>query len=541
MENTDALLVHVHHTAPAGAPVRRVLRRVYRDVPSSINDPDAVELPDRPGGMIRGCIPYGVHEQVSCPTTYITVLHDPVQRILRDLPVRPPVRGEPVRVRSQDGEIDLARLVRRGSRPLATNNGQTRLLSGRAWASFADDPEAALEEAKANLRDGVACVGVAEHLDVFVERCAKQLGWSNLPRPRPVEEPAVDIEDVPRATLEAIVERNELDTELHRYAFALAGLDDAVEPPSRPSITVRPRRASPSAASDGTAPDLLTFLHIPKAAGWSFLSALRNRFPAEAFEHRWDPELESFAPEPVPDHARVLTGHLPWGVHELVDREVTYVTLLREPVDRVVSGYYYLQRSGPGGREERSHTLAPTVDGLLDFVRRRTTAFITSNGQTRMVAGEPYAYFGVEPEAILETAKANLERCACVGLSERFDEFLVLCKLRFGWESHPVYSRQNVGGIRPPRDTLPEDAAATIRERNQLDVALYEHAMRLFEAQKASFDGGLFADELEGFRRDQEAAQHDGRAIDLEADRSRFRHVRVDEHGEVRVEPRRTP
>ena len=41
------------------------------------------------------------------------------------------------------------------------------------------------------------------------------------------------------------------------------------------------------------------------------------------------------------DRIRYLSGHVPFGVHRVFDRPARYITVLRNPVERVVSSFYF--------------------------------------------------------------------------------------------------------------------------------------------------------------------------------------------------------
>lgn len=482
-----------------------VLRRVYRQAGVhgvGVNSLDRMPEPDRirpESAVLLGRIPYGLHAFLPAPTTYICLLHEPIEYALGVLQRR---------LRGREGESDEGRrrrleiFVRRGLARFVANNGQTRLLSGRALAAFGDDPQAVLEAAKRNLRDGVACVGTAEHFEDFLDSCATTLGWTRTPRPGPPEEP-VDRAAFPDSVIEELRERNALDLELHRYALELTGKDpepavaaDAKSRERPPAGRVRRLGAGPS--------DLLSFIHIPKAAGGTVVGALVSVYGSEKVERRFDPDLDTFASYPVDPEVRALVGHLPFGVHRVVDRDVTYITLLREPVDRVVSGYYFARQPKVDrpGRVEMTERVS-----LADFVARSVSPFTTNNGQVRLLAGAPRAHFGLDPQTALDTARHHLEHdVAVVGTVDRFDEFLVLCKLLLGWTAYPTYERFKTSRVRPPVDEVPTGIRALIEERNALDIELYTSACRRFEALKSSIPAEEFEREFEAFRREQDAA-----------------------------------
>lgn len=166
---------------------------------------------------------------------------------------------------------------------------------------------------------------------------------------------------------------------------------------------------------------------------------------------------------------RLLYGkHVEFGLHEYLSQQISYFTLLREPVDRVLSHYHF-------ARERR---LVPKGMSLHEHI----SAHVESNLQTRMLAGLSGRNGLPAPAEMLERAKDNLRSCAVVGLAERFDETMLLLRETFGWRT-PFYERRNIGRHRLSRKAIEADTLRRIAADNQLDVALYEYARELFEVQ----------------------------------------------------------
>jgi hypothetical protein len=168
-------------------------------------------------------------------------------------------------------------------------------------------------------------------------------------------------------------------------------------------------------------------------------------------------------------------------------RQFQYLTMLREPTERVLSLYAYafLPR----------HYLAGAVKGMSvrQYVESGVTCTV-DNGMVRQLCGadefwrEPYKDmklpFGSITRQHLETAKRNLERCVAVGVAEDFDGMMQVCQRRLGWRI-PAYSNQNVTKwSRPKREGLDAATLQAIEDRNQLDEELYEHARLLALAQR---------------------------------------------------------
>jgi len=68
---------------------------------------------------------------------------------------------------------------------------------------------------------------------------------------------------------------------------------------------------------------------------------------------------------------------------------------------------------------------------------------------------------------LLDIAKQHIDAMPAAGLTEKFDESLLLFKAAFGW-GMPLYKRENVAGNKPPRKEIPSDVVSTIQENNSL-------------------------------------------------------------------------
>jgi galactose-3-O-sulfotransferase len=226
----------------------------------------------------------------------------------------------------------------------------------------------------------------------------------------------------------------------------------------------------------------LIFIHIPKSAGttlnsiiiWEYspfqIVSVDGRFPQWSFRRltRWKPDRLN--------RNDVFTGHMPVGLDRFLARQSTYMTILRNPVERVISEYFY--RIG-----RKSHPLADRhIKGfsLSDYVEKLPYA----NVQTKLLAGGNPDYdfmAGTCSEAMLETAKRNLaEKFSLIGLTERFEETLALCKIIFGWKVEH-YAALRVTQGKPKEKAVTADLRELIAEHNRFDVALYEYGARLFE------------------------------------------------------------
>jgi hypothetical protein len=185
--------------------------------------------------------------------------------------------------------------------------------------------------------------------------------------------------------------------------------------------------------------------------------------------------VEAFAAMPARQRRafRAVIGHLNLGLRDFVPEPYLLVTMLRHPVDRVLSTYYFI-------RERAGHPLNPILtDPDMTLVRALEEGITTEfdNLQCRVLATEgtddgiPY---GGCTSALLDTAIRNIEeRFAIAGTTGRFDETLLLLQEELGWNK-VYYRRRNRTQKRPSREEVPAETREAILERNRLDMELFE-------------------------------------------------------------------
>jgi len=226
------------------------------------------------------------------------------------------------------------------------------------------------------------------------------------------------------------------------------------------------------------------FLHVPRTAG----TTLHRIIDRQYSEHTdcWIGRDVRDGPEFIRFDAarrgqiRMLRGHFAYGLHKWIPGPAAYFTILRHPIERVISFYCFVRRN-PAHYAHEALLAAGTT--LYQYVKSQSTP-VTSNFATRMISGS-WADAPREPctQVTLLRAKRNLaERFVLIGLTERFDETLLLLKRRFGWRN--VFYRQlNATRGRPSLGAVPAATRALLCAHNQLDLELYGYAEDLFNAQ----------------------------------------------------------
>jgi hypothetical protein len=139
---------------------------------------------------------------------------------------------------------------------------------------------------------------------------------------------------------------------------------------------------------------------------------------------------------------RLLQGHFLYGIHEAYPGPTTYVTMMRDPVARIVSSYYYTIKTFP------ETTLR---DMPIEAFARGESLHREQNAQARRIAGVRKDEIDrISPDELYERAVDDIENdFACVGLVERYDESLILMRHLLDWTACPLYPREKTGVKRP--------------------------------------------------------------------------------------------
>jgi hypothetical protein len=224
--------------------------------------------------------------------------------------------------------------------------------------------------------------------------------------------------------------------------------------------------------------DKLLFLHIPKTAGTSVHNVLHRHFSKkEQLEINVFAEgknLENFSKEYL-DELRLVRGHFSFGEHRVFgDVKFEYTTMLREPVDRCVSHYYYNlaeqdKKKKPGGRR---------INVSLKELCERGDFLFVDNAQVRFLSGNPKVAIGSVTREMMEEAWNNLQKhFPVIGIQEQFDAYILMLCDRYELNL-PYYRKQRVNKGRKAVAELDEETRRAVAARNILDIELYERVKK---------------------------------------------------------------
>jgi hypothetical protein len=176
---------------------------------------------------------------------------------------------------------------------------------------------------------------------------------------------------------------------------------------------------------------------------------------------------------------RVVFGHFPLCVREILPGPYRTATILREPVERTLS---YLRHHRERTPEDRDRTLEEIYDDPLRFHG------LAHNHMTKMLSltvDEMTADMLTRVEYTaerLERAKAALCSVDVVGVQERLDDFCATAERVFGWRigDEPRFANRS----------RPVEVSPALRDRialdNRADQELYEFAVQLIDGRRAA-------------------------------------------------------
>lgn len=193
------------------------------------------------------------------------------------------------------------------------------------------------------------------------------------------------------------------------------------------------------------------------------------------------PELVREKVLPKKEKIQIVGGHFAHGIHQSIDDTYDYVTVLRNPVERVISEYYYMKQKGFYYQD----LILKENLSLADYLDHPKTKYL-NNLQTRLISGIKYENGDEVNEEIYEVALENLRKMRTIGISERFSESLALFSVILDWKKIPIYTKANQNDERPKIETLDKKTLEQIREREKYDIDLYKEALNIFESQLAS-------------------------------------------------------
>ena len=248
--------------------------------------------------------------------------------------------------------------------------------------------------------------------------------------------------------------------------------------------------------------DLFIHLHIPKTGGTTLRDIIQRQYRAEKI--LMIPKLEESenilkeVSTSQINQLKLIQGHLKYGIHNHFHRRAKYFAIIRDPINRVLSTYYYVlsQKNNPQNLSTSNNQMT-----IYDFVQSGVNPFLI-NGQTQLISGKTGDIDNpiIESEELFSLAKENIENdFLFLGITEMFDETILILKNMLGWHM-PYYSIANRTKKKPNYDAVNPTIISFIKEHNQLDIKLY-NITKTSLLNRIAEENDLFQDRINKFKK----------------------------------------
>lgn len=236
----------------------------------------------------------------------------------------------------------------------------------------------------------------------------------------------------------------------------------------------------------------LVFLHLARTGGTTLHQAWSPAFRlAEICPERFA-RLHEYSPEALAGY-RFFSGHFRFDQFRSIPRPRFLVTVLRDPVERVLSLFEYWRSFRPSVIAEHD-LLGPRLArerGLLGFLRSEEIEVTTSidNAMVCHLAGNAMPFAGgfgtlasegrdpLAPEALLATAVTALRHFDCVGETQGLQRVHDRVAAVFGMRPGPLPRVNATHDDSPfherlPREPITPEIMAELRRLTRLDRLL---------------------------------------------------------------------
>lgn len=238
----------------------------------------------------------------------------------------------------------------------------------------------------------------------------------------------------------------------------------------------------------------LYFLHVMKCGGTTANILAANGFSSS---ENFSPYAGAYVSEDFLLHPHAAcrmpfyAGHFAWTVPAAFGSgDLRVTTMLRHPVDRLLSMYYYSRQHN---RINNGLTFEEWIRSEIRFRDTMVRYFSADSADDERIGAEAVSQ---RARAVLAEARSNLRTCAAIGLTEEMEDSINLMAHELGFlppehvgRFNPTESRADVSSVAP-------DFLKKLEEWFAPDFALYAEAQALFKEHRAALHAELFSNSI---------------------------------------------
>jgi hypothetical protein len=248
--------------------------------------------------------------------------------------------------------------------------------------------------------------------------------------------------------------------------------------------------------------DIRIFFWLPKTAGGTIAAGIGTDTRA-----KW---LGVISPDEVPASSSEqiwVGGHTSFGDHLIYDSKPLYFTVLRDPIDRLISEFFYAHQHRPPELFIPTDKLIPSFIRLIEVAphlnyfsymfstycfekeiaeRRlppwdgnRTTAFnlVSQRGRRRGFLTENVVFHKVDIETAFVRASRSVLSMQLIGFFDRLRETTVYLNREFGLNIS-LDLRMHETPSKPNLDDLPSHVVGMLKRKTEADCELFYQTRR---------------------------------------------------------------
>ena len=226
------------------------------------------------------------------------------------------------------------------------------------------------------------------------------------------------------------------------------------------------------------------FDHLPKTGGTAFRTVLEEMFGRQSVSPHIEGRSEIWALQRYSKY-RVISGHfVAQQPGDLGAAGRAHLTILRHPVERAISEYFYRRHHSFEGVDDKLARWAKQYD-ICTFFRMREETHETgvTNYYTKHFASRLTRDMG-DSATMLALARKSLAKYEFVGISEQMANSADLFCWLFSLPAVEDVPLVNVTSSRVEIESLDTDTRSTLNRMNDLDLQLYQSAVEQFEKQR---------------------------------------------------------
>lgn len=229
----------------------------------------------------------------------------------------------------------------------------------------------------------------------------------------------------------------------------------------------------------------IVFLHLQKTAGTTLHNLLYPLFKPSEVAPAY---LGDFGPLKSGSY-RYIYGHLPYAAARLHFPNATYVTMLRDPIARLVSQFRSFKKRENFSEAWRSTRTARQIEAI-EFCWNATFAEFLRSDHENIVGHTQNLYVAMlsspEDPDRLESAKRNLSAFACVGIQEMWRTSLQMIFEKIGAPLPANALAEHLNKSEPFEAELTDETLPLVYAKVKDDLALYRWAVPRFDEQVAA-------------------------------------------------------